>query len=248
MRIAHVRERHAPAGAPWRLAAALGDPPTRWLDLEVARRRAVAARPACPRRGPLPPAVTTLDDHLARGLRVEALARARRGLRAARRRRRRRPGGRRSRLRAADPAAAVVARLLRASRATSGRCGSAAAARSPRPGTACRSSTSATSRRSAARTTRSGRRPASQRARLRAGGRGPRRHAGRRPAARAGRGGDRRLHDLQRLVGARPPARRDRRPARAGQGQGLRQLVRAVARDARRAGGRAARHAATTWR
>ena len=47
MKIAHVRERHAPAGAPWRLAAAL-DPggAGAWLDLEVARRRAVAARPA----------------------------------------------------------------------------------------------------------------------------------------------------------------------------------------------------------
>ena len=55
------------------------------------------------------------------------------------------------------------------------------------------------------------------------------------PAER-GRGGDRRLHGLQRLVGARPAARRDDGPARAGQGQGLRELDRAVARDARRAG------------
>ena len=75
MRLAHVRERHAPAGAAWRLAAALDDPPTRWLDLEVARRRIVAARPerahdAVMFRQP----VTTLDDHLARGLRVAALA------------------------------------------------------------------------------------------------------------------------------------------------------------------------------
>ena len=42
--------------------------------------------------------------------------------------------------------------------------------------------------------------------------------------------------DPQRLVGARPAARRDRRPPRAGQGQGLRDLDRAVARDAGRAG------------
>jgi fumarylacetoacetate (FAA) hydrolase len=76
MRIAHVRERHAPAGAPWRLAAALdpGDIPAAWLDLEIARGRAVAARPALAHdfelfRRP----VTTLDDHLARGLRIEAL-------------------------------------------------------------------------------------------------------------------------------------------------------------------------------
>jgi fumarylacetoacetate (FAA) hydrolase len=98
MKLAHVRERHAPAGAPWRLAAAapatgrsrpggLGtsgarpvgpaapDEPVAWIDLEVARRRAVAADPNLAHdrvlyRQP----VTTLDDHLARGLRVEALA------------------------------------------------------------------------------------------------------------------------------------------------------------------------------
>jgi fumarylacetoacetate (FAA) hydrolase len=76
MKIAHVRERHGPAGAPWRLAGALPDAaPGRWVDLEIARRRLAAADP---RRGhnsvlfrqPL----GTLDDHLARGLRVEALA------------------------------------------------------------------------------------------------------------------------------------------------------------------------------
>jgi len=80
MRIAHVRERHAPAGAPWRLAAALGGPaamnpePQRWLDLEVARRRLVTrderrAHNSVLFRLP----ILTLDDHLARGLRVEAL-------------------------------------------------------------------------------------------------------------------------------------------------------------------------------
>ena len=47
------------------------------------------------------------------------------------------------------------------------------------------------------------------------------------------------LHDLQRLVGPGPPARRDDGPSRAGQGQGLRELVRAVAGDAGRAGRRA---------
>jgi fumarylacetoacetate (FAA) hydrolase len=75
VRLAHVRERHAPAGTPWRLAAALDDPPTRWLDLEVARRRAVRERRELEHdhelfRRP----VTTLDDHLARGMRVAALA------------------------------------------------------------------------------------------------------------------------------------------------------------------------------
>ena len=72
MRIAHVRERHGPAGSPWRLAAATRDG---WLDLEAARRRSVAADPnrrhdAILFRQPL----TTLDEHLGRGLRVEALA------------------------------------------------------------------------------------------------------------------------------------------------------------------------------
>ena len=45
--IAHVRERYAPAGAPWRLAAALdaGGRTGAWLDLERARRRAIAADP-----------------------------------------------------------------------------------------------------------------------------------------------------------------------------------------------------------
>ena len=56
-------------------AAALDDPPTRWLDLEVARRRAVAARPALAHDAALfRQPVTTLDAHLARGLRVAALA------------------------------------------------------------------------------------------------------------------------------------------------------------------------------
>ncbi|MBI2777000.1 MAG: fumarylacetoacetate hydrolase family protein [Chloroflexi bacterium] len=80
MRIAHVREQHAPAGAGWRLAAALGgsaagEPePRRWLDLEVARRRVAAANPTLAHdRVLFRQPVTTLDDHLARGLRVEAL-------------------------------------------------------------------------------------------------------------------------------------------------------------------------------
>ncbi|HEY7970010.1 MAG TPA: fumarylacetoacetate hydrolase family protein, partial [Candidatus Limnocylindrales bacterium] len=81
MKVAHVRERNAPAGAPWRLAAALdggpeaGQDAMRWLDLEVARRRAVAAdRNLAHDRVLHRQPVTTLDDHLARGLRVEALA------------------------------------------------------------------------------------------------------------------------------------------------------------------------------
>ena len=45
MRLAHVLERHAPAGAQWRLAAALDPGATTWLDLEIARRRAIVANP-----------------------------------------------------------------------------------------------------------------------------------------------------------------------------------------------------------
>jgi fumarylacetoacetate (FAA) hydrolase len=75
MRLAHVRERHAPAGAAWRLVAAIDDAGARWLDLEVVRRRAIAARPALAHDAVLyRQPVTTLDDHLARGLRVAALA------------------------------------------------------------------------------------------------------------------------------------------------------------------------------
>lgn len=80
MRIAHVRERHAPAGAPWRLVAALGadartEPiPGRWLDLEVARRRLLAANPEPAHNLPLfRTPVRTLDDLLAAGFRVAAL-------------------------------------------------------------------------------------------------------------------------------------------------------------------------------
>jgi hypothetical protein len=76
VRLAHVRERHAPSGAPWRLAAALDadDAPKRWLDLECARRRAVAADPGLAHNEPVfRRPITTLDDHLAAGLRVEAL-------------------------------------------------------------------------------------------------------------------------------------------------------------------------------
>jgi fumarylacetoacetate (FAA) hydrolase len=76
MKVAHLRERHAPAGSPWRLAAALdgGESPDRWLDLEISRRRAVGARPALAHDATLfRQPVTTLDEHLGRGLRVEAL-------------------------------------------------------------------------------------------------------------------------------------------------------------------------------
>jgi fumarylacetoacetate (FAA) hydrolase len=75
MKIAHVRERTAPAGTPWRLAVAQDPDGARWLDLEDARRRMVQADASLPHNALLfRQPVTTLDDHLARGLRVEALA------------------------------------------------------------------------------------------------------------------------------------------------------------------------------
>jgi fumarylacetoacetate (FAA) hydrolase len=74
MKIAHVRELHAPAGAPWRLAAGLDDTGIHWADLELARRRVIAGHPNLAHDSPLHrQPVTTLDDHLARGLRVESL-------------------------------------------------------------------------------------------------------------------------------------------------------------------------------
>jgi fumarylacetoacetate (FAA) hydrolase len=74
MKIAHVRERHAPVGAPWRLAAALDPDGTRWLDLEEARRILAAADPRRSHNSVLfRQPITTLDAHLAAGLRVDAL-------------------------------------------------------------------------------------------------------------------------------------------------------------------------------
>src|SRR3989337_2360876 len=84
MRLAHVREIHAPAGAPWRLPP---PPPhggrprrardrgaRRGLDLDPARRRLVTADPRRAHNAVLfRQPVTTLDEHLARGLRVAAL-------------------------------------------------------------------------------------------------------------------------------------------------------------------------------
>ena len=75
MRIAHVRERHAPAGAPWRLSAALDTEGSTWLDLEVARRALVGADPRVAHNSPLfRQPITTLDAHLGAGMRIGALA------------------------------------------------------------------------------------------------------------------------------------------------------------------------------
>ena len=75
MKIAHVRERHAPAGTPWRLAAARDADAGRWLDLDEARQGLVVEDPRRAHNAALfREPITTLDAHLARGLRVEALA------------------------------------------------------------------------------------------------------------------------------------------------------------------------------
>src|SRR3990172_4087123 len=75
MKIAHVRPHDAPAGTPWQLAAARDPEAARWLLLEDARQGLVVedarrAHNSALFRQP----ITTLDDHLARGMRVEALA------------------------------------------------------------------------------------------------------------------------------------------------------------------------------
>ena len=75
MKIAHVRDRSAPAGAAWRLGAALDPDGGTWMDLEEARRSLAAADPRRAHNSVLfRQPVTTLDDHLGRGLRVDALA------------------------------------------------------------------------------------------------------------------------------------------------------------------------------
>jgi fumarylacetoacetate (FAA) hydrolase len=75
MRIAHIRERHAPAGTPWRLAAARDAASTRWLDLDDARQGLVVEDPARAHNSALfRQPLTTLDDLLARGMRVAVLA------------------------------------------------------------------------------------------------------------------------------------------------------------------------------
>ena len=75
MKIAHLRQRNAPAGTPWRLAAALDPEGAHWLPLEDERRRLVAEDPRREHNSTLfRQPITTLDEHLARGLRVEALA------------------------------------------------------------------------------------------------------------------------------------------------------------------------------
>jgi fumarylacetoacetate (FAA) hydrolase len=73
MRVAHVREHNGPAGASWRLVAARTGEAS-WIDVEIARRRLVAADPGRAHNAMLfRQPITTLDDVLARGIRIEAL-------------------------------------------------------------------------------------------------------------------------------------------------------------------------------
>ena len=75
MKIAHARERNSPAGAPFRLFAALDVDGRRWVDLDVARRRAVRGDRRLAHNSMLfRQPVTTLDAHLALGQRVAALS------------------------------------------------------------------------------------------------------------------------------------------------------------------------------
>src|SRR6266542_4225353 len=74
MRVGHIRERRGPAGAPWRLAASASESGP-WLDLEVIRRRLVAADSRRAHNSSLfRQPIAKLDDHLEHGLRIEALA------------------------------------------------------------------------------------------------------------------------------------------------------------------------------
>ena len=219
---ASATPRRAPT---WRLAAAPAP-----ATMARPRSRPASALAADPRRAHnslLPATVTTLDDLFARGLRIEALG----GFSTASRRparstprtmpsseRRISPSGRRS---SGRRHSATSTR----SSSTSRRCGTAAAARSPRPGSGCRSSTSRTSPSCAAPATPCGRRTAVEELdfELEVGA------IVDTPAynlpERARSGGHRRLPDRQRLVRARPPARRVHGPARTGEGQGLRASI-----------------------
>src|SRR3954453_4209046 len=72
MGIPPLRERPAPAGAPFRLAAALPD--GRWLDLEHARRQLLRRDPRLEHNEPLfRDRPTTLDALLSAGARLDRL-------------------------------------------------------------------------------------------------------------------------------------------------------------------------------
>jgi len=75
MKVAHVREHDAPAGTPFRLAAALDAEATEWLDFEPARRALTETDPRRAHRERVFGApLSTLDAYLAGGLRIAELA------------------------------------------------------------------------------------------------------------------------------------------------------------------------------
>ncbi len=83
MKVAHARERNGPGGSPYRLFIAGDAGGTTWIDVEIARRRQVRRDERLAHNSVLfRKPVTTLDDHLGRGLRVEALAEFREGFEA----------------------------------------------------------------------------------------------------------------------------------------------------------------------
>ena len=73
VKIAHVRERHAPAGTPVAARRGARCRPAGWTSRRRAAARRAQDRPR-PQRGLFRQPITTLDAHLARGLRVDALA------------------------------------------------------------------------------------------------------------------------------------------------------------------------------
>ena len=187
MRLAHVRERHAPAGfrGGWRRRLTPATPRSAGSTSRSPGGAPLRPDRARPQRAAFRRPIATLDDLLAAGLRVEALAGGARALRS-----RGEADEDEAVLDGADlafgppilppPSLRDFYAFERHVGTMWGRRGT----RSPRRGSGCRSSTSATPRRSAARTIPSGRREA-RRARLRAGGSGPHRHAG--PRSRLGR-------------------------------------------------------------
>ena len=197
VRLAHVRERHAPTGAPWRFAAALdaGDAPRRWLDLEAARRRPWRPRRARPQRAGVP--ATDRDARRPPGRRP-----SRRGAAAVVEQfeTRGEPDEDEAVFDDADlrPRSFIRRRCGTSTRSsgTSGRCGRGGAARSRRRGSGYRSSTSATCRKFADPAIPSGRARLVG-TRLRTGGGGPRRHTGTGSRHGRRRSGDRRLPDPQ---------------------------------------------------
>jgi fumarylacetoacetate (FAA) hydrolase len=74
MKIAHIRRLHAPAGTAWQLAAAVDGGGASWLLLEDARLELISRDPRRAHNSALfRQPITTLDDHLERGLRIAAL-------------------------------------------------------------------------------------------------------------------------------------------------------------------------------